>query len=142
MPHKKTVDATTLLSRADESHCFELYKDLELSYNYSPHPVRMRTEKAGETGEVIDHKDEGESFIDYSIPPLDSAAVEGIWGECEKGFEDIKNSDDRGDSREGREKAKNTDGIDKKRRFCPVCWLIKKWGKKRSLKESKKKEKV
>lgn len=80
MPHKKTVDATTLLSRADGGHCFELYKDLELSYNCSPHPVRMRAEKAGEAGEAIEHKDEGESFIDYSIPPLDSSAIEGIWG--------------------------------------------------------------
>lgn len=134
MPHKKTVDATTLLSRADESHCFELYKDLELSYNYSPHPVRMRTEKAGEAEKVIDHKDEGESFIDYSIPPLDSAAVEGIWGECGRGFEGIKNNDDRGDEKGDHDNTKNTVGIDKKCRFYPVRWAIKKCPRKKAKK--------
>lgn len=132
MPHKKTVDATTLLSRADESHCFELYEDLRPPYNYSPHPVRTKTDKTGKTGEVIDHKEEGESFIDYSIPPLDSAAIEGVWGEYEKGLEDIKKPNDRGSSREGDGKKKNTVSIDKKCKFCPLCWLIKKFQKKKS----------
>lgn len=137
MPHKKTVDATTLLSRADESHCFELYEDLKLPYNYSPHPVRTKTDKTGKTGEVIDRKEEGESFIDYSIPPLDSAAIEGVWGEYEKGLEDVKKPNDRGGSRdvtlrEGDGKKKNTVSIDKKYKFCPLCWLIKKFHKKKS----------
>lgn len=142
MAHKKTVDANTLLSRADENHCFELYQDLELSYNYSPHPVRMRTEKTGKAGEVIEHKDEGGSFIDYSIPPLDSAAVGGIWRAFIGEQNDIKNHDDRGDEKGDHDNTKNTVSIDKKCRFCPVRWTIKKCPKKKKSKRKKAKKSV